>query len=115
MTEVLHDPHWLPVASVIKYKLLIVTFKAIPGTPGYLSDLLLKPATIGRTRSQSSNALDKLVVPLYSGKRSAGTSYLVAAHKLWNSIPANIRDLKSLDTSKKYLKTHYFESHYYGL
>ena len=115
MTEVLHDLHWLPVASMIKYKLLIVTFKAIPGTPGYLSNLLLKPATIGRTRSQSSNALDQLVVPLYSGERSAVTSYSVAAPKLWNSLPANIRDLKSLDTSKKYLKTHYFESHYYGL
>ena len=51
MTEVLHDLHWLPVALRIKYKLLIVTFKALrPGTPGYLSDLLLKPATIGRTR-----------------------------------------------------------------
>ena len=29
MTEVLHDLHWLPVASRIKYKLLIVTFKAL--------------------------------------------------------------------------------------
>ena len=45
MTEVLHDLHWLPVASRIKYKLLIVTFKAIrTGTPGYLSDLLMKSA-----------------------------------------------------------------------
>ena len=35
MTEVLHDLHWLPVASRIKYKLLIVTFKALrTGTPG---------------------------------------------------------------------------------
>ena len=43
MTEVLHDLHWLPVASRIKYKLLIVTFKALrTGTPGYFSDLLVK-------------------------------------------------------------------------
>ena len=46
MTEVLHDLHWLPVASRIKYKLLIVTFKALrTGTPGYLSDLLEKQTT----------------------------------------------------------------------
>ena len=67
MTEVLHDLHWLPVASRIKYKLLIVTFKALrTGTSGYLSDLLEKQTTTRRTRSQSSDAPDRLVVPLYS-------------------------------------------------
>ena len=116
MTEVLHELHWLPVASRIKYKFFIVTFKALrSGTPGYLPDLLLKPATIGHTRSQSTNAPDRLVVPWNSGERSAGTSYSVAAPKLWNSLPANIRNLKSLDTFKKHLKTHYFKNHYHGL
>ena len=115
MTEVLHDLHWLPVASRIKYKLLIVTFKALrTGTPGYLSDLLEKQATTRRTRSQSSDAPDRLVVPLYSGERSAGTSYSVAAPKLWNSLPANIRNSRSLDF-KKHLKTHYFKEHFYGI
>ena len=71
--------------------------------------------TIRRTRSQSTNAPDRLVVPLYSGERSAGTSYSAAAPKLWNSLPASIRNLKSLDTFKKHLKTYYFKSHYYGL
>ena len=96
--------------------MLIVTFKALrTGTPGYLEDLLLKPATIGHTQSQSTNAPDRLVVPLYSGVRSAGTSYSVATPKLWNSLSANIRNLKSLDTFKKHLKTHYFKIHNYGL
>ena len=91
MTEVLHDLHWLPVASRIKYKLLIVTFKALrTGTPGYLSDLLVKQKITKRTRSQSFDAPDRLIVPLYSGERSAGTSYSVAAPKLWNSLPVNI-------------------------
>ena len=116
MTEVLHDLHWLPVASRIKYKLLIVTFKALrTGTPGYLSDLLEKQTTTRRTRSQSSDAPDRLVVPLYSGERSVGTSYSVAAPKLWNSLPANIRNSRSLDTFKKHLKTHYFKEHFYGI
>ena len=58
MTEVLHELHWLPVASRIKYKLLIVTFKALrTGTPGYLSDLLVKQKITRRTRSQSIDAL----------------------------------------------------------
>ena len=79
------------------YKLLIVTFKALrTGTPGYLSDLLEKQTITRRTRSQSSDAPDRLAVPLYSGERSAGTSYSVAAPKLWNSLPANIRNSRSL-------------------
>ena len=83
MTEVLHDLYWLPVASRIKYKLLIVTFKALrTDTPGYLSDLLMKQSIIRRTRSQSSDAPDRHIVPLYSGERSAGTSYSVAAPNL---------------------------------
>ena len=56
-----------------------------------------------------------VVVPLYSGERSAGTSYSVAAPKLWNSLPANIRNSRSLDTFKKHLKTHYFKEHFYGI
>ena len=94
----------------------LLTFKALrTGTPGYLSDLLEKQTTTRRTRSQSSDAPDRLVVPLYSGERSAGTSYSVAAPKLWNSLPANIRDSRSLDTFKKHLKTHYFKEHFYGI
>ena len=97
MTEVLHDLHWLPVASRIKYKLLIVTYKALrTGTPGYLSDLLVKQTI--------TNGL----VPLYSEERSADTSYSVAAPKLWNSLPANIGISRSLDTFKKHLKTTLF-------
>ena len=73
VTEVFHDLHWLPITSMIKYKLLIVTFKALPtGTPGYLSDLLVKQTITRRTRSQSTDAPDRLVVPLYSGERSTG-------------------------------------------
>ena len=81
----------------------------------YLSDLLVKQKITKRTQSQSIDAPDRLIVPLYSGERSAGTSYSVAAPKLWNSLPANIRSSRSLDTFKKHLKTHYFKEHFYGI
>ena len=61
------------------------------------------------------DAPDRLIVPMYSGERFAGTSYSVAAPKLWNSLPANIKSSKSLDTFKKHLKTHYFKEHFYGI
>ena len=113
MSEVLNDLHWLPVTSRIKYKLLIVTFKALRiGTCGYLSDLLVKQTITRRTRSQSIDDPDRFIVPLYSGELSAGTSYSVAAPKLWNSLPANIRSSRSLDTFKKLF---YFKEHFYGI
>ena len=83
------------------------------GTPGYLSDLLVKQTITRRTRSQSIVAPDRLVVPLYGGERTAGTSYSVAAPKLWHSLPANIRSSRSLDTFKKHLKTHHFKEYFY--
>ena len=94
----------------------MVTFEALrTGTLEYLSDLLVKQKITRRTRSQSIDAPDRVIVPLYSGERSAGTSYSVAAPKLWNSLPANIRSSRSLDTFKKHLKTHYFKEHFYGI
>ena len=76
MTEVLHDLHWLPLASRIKYKLLIVAFKALrTGTPGYLSDLLVKQKITRRTRSQSIDTPDRLIVPLY--RRRAFRRYIL--------------------------------------
>ena len=70
---------------------------------------------INRNQYKLIDAPDRLIVPLYSGERSAGTSYSVAAPKLWNSLPANIKSSRSLDTFKKHLKTHYFKEHFYGI
>ena len=66
-------------------------------------------------RIKRMDVVVNLHISLYSGERSAGTSYSVAAPKLWNSLPANIRNSRSLDTFKKHLKTHYFKEHFYGI
>ena len=115
MTEVLHDLHWLPVTSRIQYKLLTLTFKALrTGTPKYLSDLL-KPYRSGRhTRSQGPLAPDRLEKPAHKGVRMGGRSFSVTAPHLWNQLPGNIRNIKSIDTFKKQLKTYLFREHYYG-
>ena len=42
ITPVLYDLHWLPVCWRIKYKILLLTFKALHGIgPGYIKDLLV--------------------------------------------------------------------------
>ena len=70
---------------------------------------------INRNQYKLIDAPDRLIIPLYSGERSAGTSYSVAAPKLWNSLPANIKSSRSLDTFKKHLRTHYFKEHFYAI
>ena len=105
----------LNVFFAISWIYIYILYKVRTGTPGYLSDLLVKQKITKRTRSQLIDAPDRLIVPLYSGERSAGTSYSVAAPKLWNCLPANIRSSRSLDTFKKHLKTHYFKEHFYGI
>ena len=116
MTEVLHDLHWLPVSARVKYKILVLTFRALrSGTPSYLSDLVVKYTSIRSTRLQTNDSADHLVVPLYSGERTAGTAFSVVAPKLWNELPSSVSSIKSVDTFKKKLKTHLFSQYYYGL
>ena len=116
MTEVLHDLHWLPVSARVKYKILVLTFRALrSGTPRYLSDLVVRYTSIRSTRLQTNDSADRLVVPLYSGERTAGTAFSVVAPKLWNELPASVSSIKSVDIFKKKLKTHLFSQYYYGL
>jgi hypothetical protein len=110
ITPVLKDLHWLPVSYRIQFKVLTHTYKALNGkSPKYLTDILevYKP---GRDlRSQNSLSL---VVPKTRTKQYGDRSFEYAAPYLWNCLPNNIRNAKSLDIFKRMLKTHFFVSHF---
>ncbi len=84
----------------------MLTYKALHGlAPQYLAELLI-PYTPSRNLRSSQCGL--LVVPktrLRSGGDRAFSSY---APKLWNSLPADIREANSLGIFKSRLKTFYF-------
>jgi len=94
--------HWLPVDQRIKFKIAVLTFKAMQfGKPSYLSDLLVKYEPTRSLRSSSSGLLRIPDVRSEFGRRS----FSFTAPTLWNSLPAHFRFCSSLSTSGKQLKT----------
>ena len=78
----LTDLHWLPVEYRIIYKTLLFVYKAINGfSPSYISNLHLS----------------------YCDRR-----FSIIGPKLWNSIPASLRNANSLNSFQKTLKTYLF-------
>ena len=96
----------------IQYKVLVTVFKAYhSGTPQYLADLIKKHSPVRKLRSNHNPNL--LEEPKYTGEKLGSKSFCVAGPRFWNRLPAELREISSLDTFKKHLKTHLFQKHYY--
>ena len=64
----LRSLHWLPVAQRIKYKIAVLTHRALmTGQPPYLSELLQRRASLRTTRSTN---MELLVVPYFNAAYS---------------------------------------------
>ena len=68
---------------------------------------MLKPPK--RTRDLRSSDQNVLFVPRIKTKKGEG-SFSVAAPKLWNHLPSEIRTSKTVYSFRKKLKTFYFNS-----
>ena len=108
ITPALYDLHWLPIHARIHYMILLLAFKVIHGqAPAYLSSLVsVKSKCYYSLRSNSSTLFDppkgKMLVTL------GGRSFQAAVPQLWNALPPNLRDVTSVETFKKNLKTFLF-------
>ena len=108
ITPALRQLHWLPVVKRIQFKILLLTFKAIHGlSPPYINELItVKPKSTYGLRSNISTLLlpppQKMLPTL--GARSFAAAVLV----LWNKLPAYIRNVASLNSLKKSIKTFIF-------
>ena len=88
-SPVLKPLHWLPVEDRIVFKILLLTYKALNNqAPFYIRDMLdiYVPA---RKLRLSSKCL--LKVPISNIKSYGDRAFSVAAPKLWNQLPLNIR------------------------
>ena len=110
VTQALQDLHWLQVRARIHFKILILVFKAIHGlAPPYISDLItVKPKSSYHLRSNSSLLLEPPKEKMLS--TLSARSFYAAAPCLWNSLPAELRDIQSLCNFKRKLKTHLFRA-----
>ena len=65
ITPTLKSLHWLPISFRAKYKVLVITFKALHGLgPGYLQDRLLPYSPPRTLRSSGENLLQSATTRL---------------------------------------------------
>ena len=103
ITPVLRKLHWLPVKQRAMFKICVLCFKCLNNmAPSYLQNSihLYKP----RRSLRSSNDNLTLVTPVKSYKLYGERSFSYQGPYLWNQLPLEIRQAKSLDSFKKQLK-----------
>ena len=100
--------HWLPIKQRIKFKILLTVYKCLNGRgPAYLSELL-SPYTNSKSRHRlRSSEFSHLDVPR-SITKFGDRSFCVCGPKLWNALPARIRNSASVSSFRKSLKTFLF-------
>ena len=107
---VLQDLHWLPIKFHIDFKILLLTFKCLNGrAPLYL--IMVNSNTKYNLRSSVAPTLNTAKVRTLV--TLGGRAFQSAAPKLGSNLPANIRQIESLDNFKTHLKTHLFKLAYY--
>ena len=83
--------HWLPVDYRIIYKILLLVCKATNGfSPSYISNLLSFYSNSYSLRSCSNKLLQ---VPRSNLKSYGDRQFSIAGTKLWNSLPASLRNI----------------------
>ena len=101
LTPILYELHWLPVTFRIEFKIIIITHKAIHGTPpNYLSPLVnFKPNSSYSPRSNNKYLLSN---PNFRTLPTLGArAFVAAAPKLWNNLPLDLRCTSDFQVFKR--------------
>ena len=105
VTPVLQDLHWLPISYRVKYKIVLLVFKALNGlAPEYINDLVVLYKPVRTLRSSGDNLLRVPITKTNAGDRA----FSGAAPSLWNRLPADIRHALNLSSFKSKLKSYLF-------
>ena len=113
ISPVLFDLHWLPVTFRIQYKQMLLTYRAIDGlAPIYINELV---QFYNPSRSGLRSAKKSLLLEPKSSKSWGDRAFCVAAPRIWNTLPDNIRNCSSLVSFKSQLKTYFFKLAYNNL
>jgi len=105
VTAALQTLNWLPVRQRITYKLCTLMHSVTFGyAPTYLRDAIVPLLTIpGRAHLRSANS-GQYDVPRVSS--SVGSrAFSVAGPQAWNQLPRSLREIDSLSTFKRHLKS----------
>ena len=104
--------HWLPVTYRVNFKIAMLAHKCIYGNaPEYLKDLIkVKSTTRYNLRSDGEMLLEDYSAR--SKKTLGDRTFKVAAPRIWNILPKDIRKQDNYYAFKKQLKTYYFKLAY---
>ena len=109
ITPILKDLRWLPIKYRIGFKIVLLTFKCFYGLAAqYLVDLIAVAAQ-SRYNLRSRNATLLVRANARCLPTLGDRTFQSAAPKLWNSLPAEIRNIQSLTSFKRALKTYFFK------
>ena len=91
--------------------ILLITFKAIHGlAPKYLRNLLTFKSSLYNLRSSGSILLS---MPAVRSKTLGDRASMVAAPRLWNSPPKELRTITNVNSFKAHIKTYLFKTLYW--
>jgi hypothetical protein len=108
ITPTLYELHWLPVASRVRYKILILCHKIQHGqAPEYLSVELHQPGRQLRQISESRLQMPRISTAMHGGRR-----YDYTMAKEWNKLPVNTRTETDFLNFRRQLKTFLFLDHF---
>ena len=103
VTPLLMQLYWLPIAELITFKIVFLTFKCLYDLlPFYIKELLIPywPAPVLR----SSSTL-RLARTDDSMRTNSARAFATSAPDLWNQLPKDITAIDNLPTFKSKLKT----------
>ena len=108
VTPALRELHWLPDLRRIEFKLCLLVHKIQLGrSPTYLSDLLTPAADVPGRPSVRSSSRGDFIVPRTS-RMFGDRAFSVAALRVWNRLPVELRHLLSTPMCKRKLRTFLF-------
>ena len=114
VSPLLRDLHWLPVSQRIEFKLAVLTYRCLHAmAPPYLADELHRVADIDSQRRLRSASTSTLIPPTRHSI-IGDHAFLVAAWRVWNSLPSSVTSSTSLSAFRRRLKTELF-SRCFGL
>jgi len=101
----LWQSHWLPVHSIIRFKLATTTYKAFStNVPQYPDSQIYYHQPVRSLHSSDQHYLLSTPFTTNFGFRSFSS----VAPVTWNSIPLEIHSSSTANTFERNLKTHYF-------
>ncbi|KAI4883447.1 hypothetical protein NFI96_005261 [Prochilodus magdalenae] len=110
VTPLLRSLHWLPVVVRIRFKTLMLAYKAKNGpAPPYVMAMVKSRAVPRALRASSTARLDPPYLRTHG--RQASRLFSVLAPRWWNELPLGVRTAGSLAVFKRRLNTHLFVKH----